>query len=158
MADQKIFEESFQIAARGALGHKVLESKRAIQQSRALIETQFEAVKEEVRSFQSTGSNLLALAGDTREKKEWAKLALTQISTELLEELVTDWAWAWDSGYLQLTASNASVLPRQPEARQSEICAPALPSAEGPALNSYAVRVLKEYVRPVPYFLERLHY
>ncbi|KAK8001696.1 hypothetical protein PG991_013918 [Apiospora marii] len=143
--DQKLFEESFQVAVRGVLGHKITEGKEAIQQSRALIETQFETVNEVIGSFQTTASRLLELGGDTREKKKWARSFLADISTELLEQLVADWAWAWDSGYLRLAASNASVVPERPEAHKSPTWASALQSADGPALDSYAIRILKEH-------------
>ncbi|KAK8137528.1 hypothetical protein PG984_003021 [Apiospora sp. TS-2023a] len=144
----KAFQECFQIAARGALGNKVAQSKQAIQQSRAVIQTQFETVREEMRSFRSTVCQLLELGGDTREKKEWAKAFLTQLATELLQELVKDWAWTWDSRYLQLTASNASVQPPRPRPEPPRLLdthAPSLPLPDGPALNSYAARLLKEY-------------
>ncbi|KAK8047977.1 hypothetical protein PG996_016041 [Apiospora saccharicola] len=146
----KAFQECFQIAARGALGNKVAQSKQVIRQGRAVIQTQFEIVREEMRSFRSTVCQLLELGGDTREKKEWAKAFLTQLATELLQELLKDWAWTWESRYLQLAASNASVQPRprpEPPLLILDTRAPSLPSADGPALNSYAAQLLKEYVR-----------
>ncbi|KAK7955232.1 hypothetical protein PG988_015926 [Apiospora saccharicola] len=49
----KAFQECFQIAARGALGNKVAQSKQVIQQGRAVIQTQFEMIREEMRSFRA---------------------------------------------------------------------------------------------------------
>ncbi|KAK8017769.1 hypothetical protein PG993_014095 [Apiospora rasikravindrae] len=142
----KEFEYSFRTVLKLALGNKVRTGKEAIQKSRDIIRTQFNAVNEEIRSFHGTGSDLLAFSGDGSDRKQIAQSLLTEVSKELLEELMADWAWGWDSEHLRLSASNSAVPSRRPETPHPEVMAPEslAKEEERPVLNDFALRILKD--------------
>ncbi|KAK8067278.1 hypothetical protein PG997_014025 [Apiospora hydei] len=133
------FEDSFRMSLETALWHKIQTGKEAIQKSRDIIQTQYNAVNEEIRSFQSTASDLATLSGNLSKEKNMAHSSFSKLVSELLGELLAEWDWKWDSEHIRLSASIIAAPPRRSDTPQLD------EEEEITALNEDAARTLEEY-------------
>ncbi|KAK7966250.1 uncharacterized protein PG986_000527 [Apiospora aurea] len=68
----KTFEDRFRMSLETAFWNKVQTGKEAIQKSRDIIQTQYNAVNEEIRSFQNTTSDLVTVSSNHSKEKNIA--------------------------------------------------------------------------------------